>query len=193
MRNIKSKAEYLAMYVRGNNLADFGSEDVNWGENLHDHLEECVGRKILRVDKFGDPDRKVDFNEEILPFHNEAFDTIICSEVIEHLENPHQFLKQCHRVLKKGGKLILTTPNACGLPELFRLYSEHSKGYPTHLYAWNWINMRDLAEYVGFEIDYFEYLSYYWNRNLLFRAIAFLIPRLSPELMFVLKKKSESS
>jgi 2-polyprenyl-3-methyl-5-hydroxy-6-metoxy-1,4-benzoquinol methylase len=39
------------------------------------------------------------------------FDTIIAGELIEHLENPGQFLAAARRHLKPGGKLILTTPN----------------------------------------------------------------------------------
>ena len=48
---------------------------------------------------------------QCLPFENECFDTIVCSEVIEHLENPEDALKEFNRVLRPKGKLILTTPN----------------------------------------------------------------------------------
>jgi SAM-dependent methyltransferase len=39
------------------------------------------------------------------------FDTIVAGEIIEHLENPGQFLTTARRHLKPGGRLILTTPN----------------------------------------------------------------------------------
>ncbi len=48
---------------------------------------------------------------QFLPFSNKCFDTIVCSEVIEHLENPEKALKEFNRVLRPRGKLILTTPN----------------------------------------------------------------------------------
>lgn len=38
------------------------------------------------------------------------FDTIISTEVIEHLYNPEAFLVFCHKHLQKNGELILTTP-----------------------------------------------------------------------------------
>ena len=44
-----------------------------------------------------------------LPFKNESFEQILCSEVLEHLEVPERGVKEMERVLKKNGKLIITT------------------------------------------------------------------------------------
>lgn len=55
--------------------------------------------------------QQLDLNEQKLPFKNNLFDLIIASEVIEHLFQPANFLKDAHRVLKNNGKLILSTPN----------------------------------------------------------------------------------
>jgi len=44
-----------------------------------------------------------------LPFENEKFDIILCTEVLEHLHSPHIAVSEMKRVLKKGGLLILTT------------------------------------------------------------------------------------
>jgi len=44
-----------------------------------------------------------------LPFKNESFGQILCSEVLEHLEVPEIGIKEMRRVLKKNGKIILTT------------------------------------------------------------------------------------
>ena len=46
-----------------------------------------------------------------LPFPDEYFDVIFSIEGIEHFENPLVFIKDLCRLLKKGGRLILTTPN----------------------------------------------------------------------------------
>ncbi|GAB4339866.1 MAG: hypothetical protein OHK0038_19170 [Flammeovirgaceae bacterium] len=40
-----------------------------------------------------------------------SFDTVITFQVIEHIEDDHLFVKEIKRVLKKGGKAIITTPN----------------------------------------------------------------------------------
>lgn len=54
--------------------------------------------------------------KEKIPFNSEQFDYVIMSEVIEHLlENVDLPLKEAARVLKKDGRLIISTPNACEL------------------------------------------------------------------------------
>jgi SAM-dependent methyltransferase len=50
-----------------------------------------------------------------LPLADHSFDLVVSVEGIEHLENPHSFLREANRVLKDGGWLILTTPNIVSL------------------------------------------------------------------------------
>jgi 2-polyprenyl-3-methyl-5-hydroxy-6-metoxy-1,4-benzoquinol methylase len=46
-----------------------------------------------------------------LPFKNGVFDVIICTEVLEHLEEDKKALIEMNRILKKRGSLLLTTPS----------------------------------------------------------------------------------
>jgi len=46
-----------------------------------------------------------------LPFDDSTADYIFCMEVLEHLENASFFLAEAKRVLKLGGKLVLSVPN----------------------------------------------------------------------------------
>jgi SAM-dependent methyltransferase len=46
-----------------------------------------------------------------LCFADATFDTVIAGEIIEHLEQPVLFLRNCRRLLKPSGRLVLTTPN----------------------------------------------------------------------------------
>lgn len=48
-------------------------------------------------------------------FPDASFDYVISIEGIEHIENHFAFLREARRVLKPGGKLILTTPNVLSL------------------------------------------------------------------------------
>ena len=45
-----------------------------------------------------------------LPFTDETFDGVICSEVIEHIEEDEKALEEMARILRQGGELILTCP-----------------------------------------------------------------------------------
>lgn len=46
-----------------------------------------------------------------LPFDEAAFDCVISFQVIEHIEQDAEFVREVHRVLRPGGKFIVTTPN----------------------------------------------------------------------------------
>lgn len=47
-----------------------------------------------------------------IPVEDESFDSIMCIEVLEHIVDPNKALSELTRILKKGGKLILTAPFA---------------------------------------------------------------------------------
>jgi len=50
-------------------------------------------------------------NGEYLPYADNSFDLITCSEVIEHVRNPGRALAEMRRVLKPTGTLLLSTPS----------------------------------------------------------------------------------
>ncbi|HEA47378.1 MAG TPA: methyltransferase domain-containing protein [bacterium] len=54
--------------------------------------------------------RMIQGQAENLPFRNEEFEVIIATAVIEHLLQPTRMIKECHRLLKRGGIFIITTP-----------------------------------------------------------------------------------
>ncbi len=53
----------------------------------------------------------VNANVEILPFQDKSLGKIICSEVLEHVLNPKNVIKEIHRVLRHEGKAIISIPN----------------------------------------------------------------------------------
>jgi SAM-dependent methyltransferase len=56
-----------------------------------------------------------------LPFGDGAFDTLFCTEVLEHLKDPVGALREMRRVLTSGGRLTLSVPNATGFAPFHRL------------------------------------------------------------------------
>ena len=67
---------------------------------------------------------------------NKKFDIIIAGDIIEHLDNPGIFLKNCKSHLKKGGKIIINTPNAFGINRIIMalLKLGNLKQHPEHTF-----------------------------------------------------------
>jgi SAM-dependent methyltransferase len=55
-----------------------------------------------------------------LPFKEGTFDYAFCVEGIEHIENPHVLIKEFARVVKRGGYLIVSTPNVMTIKSRLR-------------------------------------------------------------------------
>ncbi|HEV7887989.1 MAG TPA: class I SAM-dependent methyltransferase, partial [Acidimicrobiales bacterium] len=72
------------------------------------------------------------------PYDDDAFDAVLFCEILEHLPfDPIHTLAEIHRVLRPGGALVLTTPNAIRLDNLIRMAEgrnvyETLSGYGTY-------------------------------------------------------------
>lgn len=53
---------------------------------------------------------------EALPFRDHAFDVVVATEVLEHLDEPERMLREARRVVRPGGRFFVTTPNAEAMP-----------------------------------------------------------------------------
>jgi len=63
-----------------------------------------------------------------LPFPDSTFDAAICAELLEHVPNPQNVLREVHRVLKSNGTLLITVPFLYpihGDPDDFGRYTDH--------------------------------------------------------------------
>ncbi|MCR2745786.1 class I SAM-dependent methyltransferase [Limnobacter parvus] len=61
-------------------------------------------------------------NEDSLPYGDNLFDLVTCTEVVEHLENYHRLIKEIARVLKPGGLVVISTPNILNLQSRLRFF-----------------------------------------------------------------------
>jgi 2-polyprenyl-3-methyl-5-hydroxy-6-metoxy-1,4-benzoquinol methylase len=74
---------------------------------------------------------RVDVETQPLPFAAGAFDLVLCNEVLEHLRvNPLYALREMARVLRPGGRLLLSTPNITLLDRLKFLLGRSYQGDP---------------------------------------------------------------
>ena len=79
------------------------SKKIALGVGLDYSIPTCCVQQNLNF-------HSVDLNICPLPLTDAQFDFVTMLAVLEHLENPHALMQECFRILKKGGKIILTTP-----------------------------------------------------------------------------------
>ncbi len=68
-----------------------------------------------------------------LPFASAAFDGVICTEVIEHVPEPEQALREIHRVLRPGGRAYITVPMSWALHYVPHDYYRYTRYGLAHL------------------------------------------------------------
>lgn len=103
---------------------DIGAGSGDLIKNLHNTNQGIKSFACDYTDSlFELPNQKidiVDLNKNRLPYQDAAFDVVTATEVIEHLENPREFLRDINRVLKPGGICVLSTPNILNLNSRLR-------------------------------------------------------------------------
>lgn len=98
---------YGLVELAGGKALDLGCRDGYWSEKLKEQGYDVVA---VDIEPHYANALRVDANER-LPFNDDEFDLVWCAEVIEHLTDPEFTIRECKRVLKPGGVLLLTTPN----------------------------------------------------------------------------------
>ncbi|MGI0059025.1 MAG: methyltransferase domain-containing protein [Nitrosotalea sp.] len=138
---IKKQAEqdgrirHTLRMVEGKNILDVGCAAgdlartfAERGHNVHaiDVLEESI--KIAQ--EFNNVEGKTCYEVRDLlknPFPENSFDCVTFLETIEHVENPATYLREFYRILKPGGFLVLSTPNATSLKNILYALSHRKK------------------------------------------------------------------
>ncbi len=115
-------------------------------------VSDGSGRYVTQAKRKGFPAKRADFDKK-LPYRKETFDLVVTLEVIEHLQNAELFVSEIARILKKGGYLLISTPNVSfigvrvqsliGLPP-------PDEGY--HFRFFNAKTLRELLKNNGFRV-----------------------------------------
>ncbi|MBZ9572102.1 class I SAM-dependent methyltransferase [Patescibacteria group bacterium] len=106
--------------------------------------------------------------EKELPFENESFDAVWCLRVLEHIYHTEHFLKECHRVLKQKGELIVTAQNMTSLTNRIRIlfgayplwvapsenypYKNHSR-FADHMRCFTKSTLEEVLKKAGFKVE----------------------------------------
>lgn len=168
-------------------------------------LEPERARRFIK--KYNLDISKCNVDTERLPFGDDSFEVVIFNEIFEHLRiNPIATLLELNRVLKPGGKLILTTPNLYAVGNIwwyltgrsidnspFKEYLKLEKlGHMGHVRIYSAREVREFLFHTQFEVDkvIFRYFYKQGKISFLFNMIYMLIPNWRPQLVIVAAKKA---
>lgn len=112
----------IEQHIRGKCL-DAGAGRTAYKDKLLQHADEVVSldwqqREVL------------DCSGSVmeLPFRDDTFDSVFCSQVLEHVPMPEKALQEFHRCLKPGGSLVISVPHLAYLhnePHDYFRYTKH--------------------------------------------------------------------
>jgi SAM-dependent methyltransferase len=145
---------------RGGRVLDVGCRSGN----LTKHY--CDGNEVVGVDidrdavelfrsRLGLEAHWLDIDHDPLPFPDAAFDVVVCTEVLEHVRFPSAGLAEMRRVLRPGGRIVGSVPNATRLRNRWRfLTGELYDTDPSHLRSYSPDSLRNTlaAEFGAVEI-----------------------------------------
>lgn len=121
----------------GENLLDYGCADKPYEELFQQKFVNHIG-----ADLRGNEKASVEIKPNgDLPCEDSSFDCVLSSQVLEHVPDPHQYLRESFRVLKDGGSLIVSTHG---------IWPYHPD--PTDFWRWTIDGLQREIELAGFEI-----------------------------------------
>lgn len=126
-------------------------------------LAADIDEKVFKIPeiKF----RRFDLNKR-LPCDDSSFDYIVCAEGIEHIESFYPFLWEFSRIIKHGGKLIISTPNILSIFSRLRYfligyydffggyYSDENNFYTLHISPVGFPQLYSALKKVGFKLEF---------------------------------------
>lgn len=125
-------------------LMDFGCGSKPY-KNLFD-VKEYIGVDFENEGhSHANEDIDVFYDGRTLPFEDQYFDSVLCSEVIEHVFELQVTLNEINRVMKPGGNILITCPFVWNEHEVPFDYARYSR-----------FALKSILSKSGFEITHFE-------------------------------------
>ena len=166
------RTEYLVDGVRGRRVVHVGFVDSGcWDYHdqfdswLHAHLDrsatELIGLDldeagVQRAVEQGFPAYAVDCSdaERVAALGLEPADVVVAGEIIEHLDDSGSFLEGLHSLVRPGGRLLVTTPNASGLLNAgAAALAGYEVNHPDHVTLYSCFTLTNLLERHGWRTD----------------------------------------
>lgn len=103
--------------VESDRVLDAGFGSGTLFDSLHEKGKQIygldIGNDFVRFahEKFGNSVSLLRSDVGYIPFRDDAMDCVICSEVLEHVQEPANVIKEFYRVLRSSGTVLITTPN----------------------------------------------------------------------------------
>ena len=196
-----NRTELILELVRGKEVLDVGCTSVIKSGRLFIDMEK-VTKKITGVDinpigvKYmrgkGYDVEQGDF-EEMLLF--KKFEVVVAGDIIEHVRNQGDFLKNCKRHMKEGGVLIITTANPFAGRVILRalLGRNMLRSKTEHTFYTDKNTLRTILSLYGLRLVR-TYFCFDDNKNfktLIEKILFTFIKRLQPEWVAIVKNAEE--
>jgi len=142
-------------YRKKNNLLDVGCFRGDFLVGARENGWNVYGTEISNsAAVYGIDNNNIDIFIGTLPeaeFESDYFDVVTLLDVVEHLANPSNYLKEIYRILKPGGLLFMDTPNYNSL--LRNIYGKKwSIFFPWHLYYFSAKTLKKIVLHNGFKV-----------------------------------------
>ena len=131
--------------------------DVGCGRRPYDDILERVSEKRVGLDvdrkRYEESPATPDVwgSAASLPFARETFDTVVSFQVLEHVADPQLVVSEISRVLKPGGRLLLTAPHIWGIHE-----------EPEDYFRYTGFGLSQLSRAAGLHVRSVRPMAGYW-------------------------------